>query len=112
MIYPPGYDQMMIDEEQSSIDSLTAWLSDKSPDDWMRFVKLANLDTCIPVLCWMVEQPRCDRGVAAAIFWACDPRSWAEAIARGEDFTRYWDGHEPAQHVLQFWSKPPPLDSG
>ena len=112
MIYPPDFEQRMIDDEQAAIDWIIGWLSDQSPDVWMWFALRANPDTCYPILTWMIEQPHCDRAVVATIFWHCEPYSLAEielAASRSSDLGDY---DEAAALILLVWRDPPPSDSG
>lgn len=112
MIYAADFEQTMIDRAESVIDTMTAWLSDKSPDVWMWFAQHANPDTCTPVLSWMVEQPSCDRAVVATIFWNCEPEHLAQTLIRGEDRSVIWDEEELAELVLLIWRNAPARNSG
>jgi hypothetical protein len=112
MLYPPGFEQEAIESGQSAIDAMIAWLSDKSPDVWMWFTQEANWDTCTPILSWMIEQPFCDRAVAATIFWMCDPVGLAEKAASPKDGTLLWNADELAQLILLTWKDRLPHDAG
>lgn len=49
--------------------AMAEWLARQSQDVWVLLVGSLNWDNSLPVMHWMIEQPACERAVAATIFW-------------------------------------------
>ncbi|GAA4027607.1 hypothetical protein GCM10022281_02860 [Sphingomonas rosea] len=70
MIDDGHYDE---DAEQAAI---MAALQTAGPDDWHAFAAGFNWGEPLGPLCWIVQQPDCDRATAHLIFWAGEPTGY------------------------------------
>ena len=49
--------------------AMAEWLAEQPQDVWVSLAGSLNWDNALPTMHWMIEQPSCERAVAAAIFW-------------------------------------------
>lgn len=78
-----------LDDDRDHARAMIAWLDRQLPDVWHEVATHLNWDNAVPVLDWIVSQPRCDRATAALILWRANPlyamRLLATCTWRGED---------------------------
>ncbi|MEO1143539.1 MAG: DUF4274 domain-containing protein, partial [Pseudomonadota bacterium] len=60
-------------EDIEKFNLMTGWLKQQPQDSWLIFASSCNFDFADNVLKWMVDQPECDRSVAARILWWLSP---------------------------------------
>jgi hypothetical protein len=75
----------VLEEEPDYTHALVEWLADKDEDVWFDCVDHINWDDGIPVLLWMVSQPKCTQQLATRIFWMADPSHIAEQELEGQN---------------------------
>ena len=57
------------DEDRDYEAELTGWLKDQPQEVWLAIARLADWHYIPDVSAWMIDQPECDRAVAAFILW-------------------------------------------
>lgn len=77
------------DDERDHARAMIAWLDRQLPDVWHEAATHLNWDTAIPVLDWIVSQPRCDKATAALILWRANPLYVMRLLATGD-----WRGEQ------------------
>jgi hypothetical protein len=72
--FPKTYDGSVADtENRKYVEDMWTWLKGQPQDAWLLFARLANWDNAEPIFEAMLNDPKCDRSVAAFIFWTADP---------------------------------------
>ncbi|TAD81965.1 MAG: DUF4274 domain-containing protein [Sphingomonadales bacterium] len=84
MLYPPDFDEKIINDEQNALLDLMRWLSERPPAVRHVLVPGCNVDTCMPLFQWAAEDPDTDFATVAAIFWQAEPAFFAQEFANGE----------------------------
>jgi hypothetical protein len=112
MVYPPGFDDTKIAEEEAARALVIAWLSNQAADVWMWFAGQADWDSCMPIFDWMIRQPYCDRAVAATLFWSSDPEPLASRLAEGQSKPHLWYGDDLARLIIKRFPEAPVHDAG
>lgn len=65
-------------DDDSEMERLRAWLPAQDPRTWHQVALTWNWGHGTAILDWLLDQPRCDRGTAIAIYLLGDPDFYAE----------------------------------
>ena len=82
------------DDDRDHTRAMIAWLDRQLPDVWHEVATHLSWDSAVPVLDWIVSQPRCDKATAALILWRANPLYTMRLLATGD-----WRG-ERSLHVV------------
>jgi len=72
-----------LDDDRDHARAMIAWLDRQLPDVWHEVATHLSWDSAVPVLDWIVSQPRCDKATAALILWRANPLYVMRLLATG-----------------------------